>query len=467
MVNLKSIIALFVILPLLTGCEIEAPRPDPLPAAKAPKPVSSTILLPVKISSKSIQRRLESAIPTTQSGGEQRSTGGSIAIDYETKFKIDREKIDLHLSGSDISVATLLSGSGNVVVPSQGFIPRTSVTMDVAAYIGISSTIDIKPDWSVSASTTSSLKVTKANTSILGLPVTAVDDVEKALRPKMKELADNVTADLNAMDVRTPVARTWKELGKPVLIDEANSGWLTFKPGKLYFSGFNNTAAGINAVFGVDAVIEGSYGPKPADIDVGSLPPFQPISHAASGFNINLPVFASYSYLEASLKQQAVGNSYELDSGIKVEIEDVTLYGNGESIVLMLDIKAKLPGRWFDTTGRIYFSGKPVFDGEKERLYMQGFDYDLKTRSYLLQAANGLFHEDLRSHIADKLSWDLSSKLRDAKLRANKNLEHVTLNSGASLRGTLFTMRVHGVYPLAAGIQIGTVLKGDMAVELE
>ncbi len=464
MVKLKLIIALIAL--TLSGCDdIQVPKPDPLPAVKAPAPVSSTILIPVKISSASIHSRFESAIPLSSSGGEHGTIGDSVSIDYETRFKIDRGQLHLRLEGKEVALSTHLSGYGNVLVPTQGLIPRTSVTMDIAADIGVASSINVNPDWSISSATTSSLKVTKADTRILGFPVTAVDDVEQELRPKMRKLADDVTADLNALDLRAPVEKAWQQLGKPALMDKSKSGWLTIKPTGLYFSGFHNSAEGISAVIGVDAVIEGSYGPKPKTFNPGKLPPFKTISHASRGFQINLPLFASYSYLRESLYREVVGKSYDLDDDIKVVINDVGFYANGENVVLSLDIATKFPGDWFDTSGTLYFSGRPVFEGKTERLFLQDFDYDVQTKSYLAQVANELFHEELRSHIASKLSWGFSSKLRAAKERANNKLSHVPLKNGAILKGRLSTMKVSGVYPLGKGIQIGAVFKGDVSVE--
>ena len=451
----------------LAGCDdIDVPKPESLPAVGAPAPVKSTILIPIKISSESLLKRFESVIPKTKSAEGHGSVGDTITIDYETKYKIDREQIDMKLAGNEIALATRLSGYGNVVVPNQGLIPRTSVTMDVAADIALASTIDVNPDWSVSSSSTSSLKVTKATTSILGIEVTAVDDLQQELLPEMRRMEDNATRELNALDLRAPVEKGWYDLAKPSLMDKAKSGWLTIKPKSVFFSGFHNSDAGITAVLGVDAVIEGIYGPKPKTYNPGRLPPFSPIPHTSKGFNINLPVFASYSYLRETLAKDVVGTVHELDENAQVEIKDVGFYGNGENLVLSVDLAAKFPGKLFDNTVTIYFSGKPVFDGKTERLALANFDYDVQTKSYLMKVANELFHEELRSHLASKLSWDFADKIRAAKERANNNLSHVSLKNGATLKGKVSTMKVSGVYPLAKGLQIGAVFKGEIAVEL-
>ena len=238
-VKLSSIIALYIIVSALAGCDdIDVPKPESLPAVGAPAPVKSTILIPIKISSESLLKRFESVIPKTKSAEGHGSVGDTITIDYETKYKIDREQIEMKLSGNEIALATRLSGYGNVVVPSQGLIPRTSVTMDVAADIALASKIDVNPDWSISSSSTSSLKVTKATTSILGFEVTAVDDLQKELQPGMKKMEEDATKELNALDLRTPVEKGWYDLAKPSLMDKAKSGWLTINPKACFSLGF-------------------------------------------------------------------------------------------------------------------------------------------------------------------------------------------------------------------------------------
>jgi len=265
--------------------------------------------------------------------------------------------------------------------------------------------------------------------------------------------------------VRTPVEKAWKNLAKPILVDKKNSGWLIIKPSALYYSGFTNTDDGIVAVIGVDAMIDGVYGQKPKDIEVGELPPFQTVSPDASGFNINLPVFASYQYLSEPLKKEMGRKVFKLGSGAQLAVKNAKLYGNGERIVVELDFLAKLPSQWLNTSGKIYFSGTPVFDAVNNRFSMQGFDYLMKTESFLVDAANTVFYESLRSKVADKLSWDLTAKLQDAKLRANQNLAKVALKHGGRLKGSVSKVGVNGVFPLVEGIQIGAVLRGNIAVE--
>ncbi|MDX8387036.1 MAG: DUF4403 family protein [Ghiorsea sp.] len=465
--KLRSKLSLLLIAMLLVMPDfgVRAPMPAPLPATKAPAPVASTFLLAVNVNHKMLYDKLEAAVPLVYSGEGHGTVGKTITTSYDTKYEINRDKIDLTFGENIIAIATYLSGTGNAVVPARMLRPRISVTMDVEADIGIESIVNVKPDWFITSTTTTHLDVTKAATKILKIPVSAIGDVQKALNPKVEDLAKKVTAALDKIDVRTPVEKAWQKLAKPILVDKKKSGWLSIKPSALYYSGFTNTNTGIRAVIGVDAIIDGAYGTKPKDIDVGNLPAFKLVVPTASGFNINLPVFASYDYLRKPLRKKVVGKVFDLDHGAKVVVSDVNLYSNGDKIVVMLDVIAKLPNKWMDVSAKLYFSGKPVFDEKTKRLSMQDFNYDLRTENYLLEVAHDLFHESLRNNIAHKLSWDFSSKLKTAKTRANKNLAKVNLKNGARLLGSVSKVGVNGVYPLANGIQIGAVLKGDVTVE--
>jgi len=462
---MKMFMLLLALVVVFPEFGVKAPMLVPLPVAKAPAPVKSTFLLAVHISSQTLHDRLEAAVPLVYTGVGHGTVGETITTSYDTKYEINREKINLSLGENTIGISTLLSGTGNAVVPAHALRPRISVTMDVAADIGITSIVQVKPEWFIKATTTTHLHVSKAATQILKVPVSAIDDVQEALRPKMDKLGERVTAALEKMDVRSPVEKAWQNLAKPIMVDKKNSGWLIIKPHALYYSGFTNTATGIVAVIGVDAMIDGVYGQRPKDINVGELPPFQAVSPEASGFNINLPVFASYQYLSEPLKKEMGGKVFKLGSGAQLAVKNAKLYGNGERVVVELDFLAKLPNQWLNTSGKIYFFGKPVFDSVNNRFSMQGFDYMLKTESFLLEAANAVFYESLRSKVAEKLSWDLTAKLQDAKLRANQNLANVVLKHGGRLKGSVSKVGVNGVYPLAEGIQIDAVMKGDVSVE--
>ncbi|MDX8380758.1 MAG: DUF4403 family protein [Ghiorsea sp.] len=459
------LILLLAMVLVIPECSVKPPMPIPLPAAKAPVPVKSTFSLRVNISSKTLHDKLEAAVPLVYTGKGHGTVGKTITTSYNTKYEIKREEIDLTLAENTIAIATHLSGTGNAVVPARMLRPRISVTMDVEADIGIESLVKVNSGWFIESSTTTHLKVTKAATKILKIPVSAIGDVQEALDPKMDELGKKVTAALDKIDVRTHVEKAWQKLAQPMLVDKKKKGWLRVKPIALYYSGFTPTNTGIVAVLGVDAVISGAYGAKPKDMTVGSLPAFKTVLPTASGFNINLPVFASYEYLREPLKKNVMGKVFELDHGSKVEVTDVNLYSNGEKIVVMIDVMAKLPNKWLDVPSKIYFSGKPVFNQKTKHLSMQDFNYDLRTESYLLEVAHELVQESLRDKIAKKLSWDFTDKLEAAKVRANKNLKNKVLKNGARLKDSVSKVGVNGVYPLANGIQIGAVLKGDVVVE--
>jgi len=459
---LLLIIAVALVIPEFT---VKPPMPAPMPAAKAPMPVISSFLIAVNVSKRLLDNKLETAVPLVYTGEGHGTVGETITTSYDTQYEIKREKINLTLGENTIAIATHLSGTGNAVVPARMLRPRISVTMDVEADIGIESLAKVNPNWFIESSTTTHLKVTKAATKILRIPVSAIGDVQEALDPKMDGVAKKVTAALDKIDVRTPVEKAWQKLAKPMLVDKKKGGWMSIKPIALYYSGFTPTNTGIVAVIGVDAVVSGTYGAKPKDITVGSLPTFKTVLPTASGFNINLPVFASYDYLRKPLKKEVVGKVFDLDQGVKVEVSDVNLYSNGEKIVVMLDVMAKLPNKWLDVPSKIYFSGKPVFNQKTKHLSMQDFNYDLRTENYLLEVAHELVQESLRDKIAKKLSWDFTEKLETAKIRANMNLQHKVLKNGAKLKGSVSKVAVNGVYPLAKGIQIGAVLKGDVAVE--
>ena len=470
----------------VSGCaSIKAPVPDQLPEAAKPKLVSSTIRIPIKIERESIREKFEEAIPTTFSGSGHGSESVNVGpfhagVSYNTHFNVSRAAINLGLAGNSISVSTTANGSGGVVVPHQGLIPHTSVTATVQANVGASSKIDISKDWKIHAKTTPILNITSAtipvgfNVSIpvlghhhIGFNVSVRDLMDNRIRPRANDAANQVTAALNAIDVRSPVEKVWRQLGKPIQISKSKSGWISVKPTGLYYSGFANNGADVSAVIGMDALIEGVYGAKPSNINIGALPPLNTTSPTSSGIGINLPISANYRDLRESLNKAIVGRIYETDKGIKIEVKGADLYGNGEKVVLMLDVKAQLPGKWFSTSGRIYFIGQPVFDKGNKRLSIQKFDYDLKTKNYLVKAANWLLHKNLRESIANELSWDLTTQIADAKTKANASLANVFLGNGVRLKGSISKMEVKGVYPSSSGIQIGAVFKGDASILLE
>lgn len=465
MMKFKWLLFLIALILPIPEHSMRIPPPDILPAVQAPAPIKSHFLLHVDIQHATLLKRLEDAVPKSFAGEGHGKFGETITTSYNTSFTINREQLQLVIADNQIALSTHLSGHGKAVVPAHMLRPKVSVSMNTEADIGINSSVQLTPDWHIQALTTTSLHVSRAATKILGIPVSAKDVVAKALAPKMDKLAQRVTAALQAIDVRGPVEKAWKNLAKPIAIDQRRSGWLSVQPQALYYSGFTPTATGIRAVLGIDAMIEGSYGEKPMDSDVGELPELRTVLPATPGFHVNLPIFASFEYLQQPLKKAVVGKIYTLDNGATVEVQDAHLYSNGEYIVVALDVVAELPGAWLSSKGRIYFSGKPMLDVANHRLSLVDFDYDLNTKNYLLEAANQLFYDVLRDKIASQLHWDFSAQMQTAQQKANQQLHMIKLPEGGSLQGKVDTMRANGVYPLRQGLYIGAVFSGNVAAQ--
>lgn len=215
--------------------------------------------------------------------------------------------------------------------------------------------------------------------------------------------------------VRAKVGEQWHPFS--IKIDRSGQAplFLNIEPKTAGFSGLvaGDNASKIVVRVGVKTVL------SPSDManTAGTLPALDPAAANQGGLDINLQAVAPYDFLKNELATAMKGKTFKKDTAagaIEVRIEDVDLYPSNGSLAVGLKIDAKLPGRWFDTTGWVYLSGKPTPVQNGKAIAIENIGFATVLDNAFWTAVQGLFETEILSTLKGHAQFDLSNEIDKA-----------------------------------------------------
>ncbi|KWU26421.1 hypothetical protein AS149_25880 [Burkholderia cenocepacia] len=143
------------------------------------------------------------------------------------------------------------------------------------------------------------------------------------------------------------------------------------------------------------------------------VPPPGTLPLPKSSLNVVVPVFLGYKDLLALAKSYAVGKSYPFSVGGKegsVDVLDVDIYPSNDSVAVGLKMKAKIPGKLFDTSGWVYLVGKPVISPDGKKLQLTNLQFARQLDSSFWNAATYTFQDVIRQKVQQAATVDLEAE---------------------------------------------------------
>jgi hypothetical protein len=252
--------------------------------------------------------------------------------------------------------------------------------------------------------------------------------------------------------VRRQLDQVWSSVQKPIPLQNGLS--LFLNPEALSVSTLPDQEEDITLVLGVRArpkITAGSVGGEPKPLPEISIVPAPP----ATGFHIALESELSFEQLGSELTARLKGSSYAGKDG-SVTVEQVKVYGSGESLVAAVTVRGS-------TNGTVYLYGTPFYDRSARTLVLHNADYTLETRQVLAASADWLLHSGLREKLAQRAVWPLGEKIDAARDSITRALNRQVYDR------VKITGRVSDMRPVAVGLSqkgIKAVLEADGNVEV-
>ncbi|WP_294536616.1 DUF4403 family protein [uncultured Rhodoblastus sp.] len=156
---------------------------------------------------------------------------------------------------------------------------------------------------------------------------------------------------------------------------------------------------------------------NPADTAAQPLPTLNPLNEDRGSLQVNLQAIASYDLLKEQLHQAIANQTFEKEvpgGKIEVRIADVDVYPSKDSLALGLKINAKVPGRWFNTTGWVYLSGKPTVGANGRAVKVENVQFAEVIDSAFWSTASSLFQGEILKALNARANFDLGKEIDKA-----------------------------------------------------
>jgi hypothetical protein len=112
-----------------------------------------------------------------------------------------------------------------------------------------------------------------------------------------------------------------------------------------------------------------------------------------------------------------------------MDISGASLRVLGDGLLVSLDVQARGPFTR-GARGRLFLRGQPMFDPQTRVLRLTALEYDLATRSRLLQGAEWLLRSDLLATLEKEARFDVAATLREADRAAQEVVRSVSFPAG-------------------------------------
>jgi hypothetical protein len=220
---------------------------------------------------------------------------------------------------------------------------------------------------------------------------------------------------LTCATVRGKIEEQWRPFSIKIARPGQNSLFLNIEPRTAGFSGFVAEENEIKMVvrIGAKTVLSPSEIAKTS----ASLPPLDSASADRGSLDLNLQVVAPYELLRGAIATSLKGKTFKSDivgPAAEVRIDDVDIYPSNGLLALGLKISAKTPGKWFNTTGWVYLSGKPAPLQGGKAITMEDIRFAAVLDNEFWTIAQGLFQTEILSALNKYSKFDLSKEIDKA-----------------------------------------------------
>jgi hypothetical protein len=463
--TLKQLYAAILPLFILSSCATLKPTAPESAAVVVPaivQPVSN-IEVPVTADLKSYFTQAENSVPNKYSDNQQPCQGLRYAYTFtRTPFTITgaNNVINLKFTGSYgftasycAKCSTLLGSGPQCIVPTVSAQCGMGNEPPRRMEIAYQSTINVMPDYHLRSKTIlypAPKPIDRCNVLMGNIDVT--DRLIQYITDPLNDLGKQVDNKIATYNVKPMVEQLWKNLAAEIKLGDV--GYLSINPQAIRLSSFSLNGSLLNFSVGLSA--------KPVVTTVSNPLPAKPLPNLsayvpANGFSIYLDAIENYDHLTSLVKPQVVGQDIKV-AGKEFIVDDVKVWGIGTKIVMQVDFKGT-------NTGTIYLVGTPTYNPVTHELSFPDLSFDLKTKAWMLKAANWMFNGKITDVIRQKATYNFSQLLADNKAKLQSQLSR-DLGNNIHSEVAIKDMDIQAIYPTTDKLIIRTLSTGQIKVKV-
>jgi hypothetical protein len=260
------------------------------------------------------------------------------------------------------------------------------------------------------------------------------------------------------LDLRETMQKTWIDIQKPILLSPEYKVWIKITPVEMSTVPLQSSTGIIDHSIGIKAITELTYGSEPEYNVNTTLPEIRITSRMDNSFLINLPVDIPFEKINELARQQLVG--YQVIQGKhKISVNDLTVYGNGDDLVIALKVSGSL-------NGTVYLAGKPYFDKDSSTVRIKDLDFDIRTKNVLYKSASWVFHQGLAQTIEKKLELPVGNQLGQIRNEIQSYLGQNRKMDIFMVDGTIRNLSLDNIIITKNSVKAYFILEGNLKVRL-
>lgn len=458
MINCKSIITLSLsVFHLSVSAQLSKSYLDSLPV--------SEIDIPITINLKPIFALAEKQVDTLFTSPNYPT--GWVQADCATRYKYRFRRSPLRISASGTTFNLGFTGYYRITGATRACVGGTSITPwtpdcncgfeegERKVNIGFASTFTLLPNHFLNARIirTEPQALDKCTVCFWGQDITSI--VMDGLKKELDASKKTMEASFGNIDIRPYMQQAWNRLSDVYAIPSI--GYFTLNPKALRMEKIGAQNDMLSLTIGISATpVVTLIKPQPGQSVVPNLSP----AANKDGFNINLEAALQYDSLSKVINGYMAGQRFEMSEGLirkHVIVKECKVYSDLQDKVV---IEVEFEG---SHKGIVYFTGKPAYNPDTRMIEMQDFEYDLKTRSFLLKTAKWLFDKRIMSEIRKYTSIDMNSYYDTASKTMNDWLNR-EWTKGIRGSGSIQDLKLTAVKALPEHLMIRSNCVGKLNV---
>ncbi|MCU0470458.1 MAG: DUF4403 family protein [Arcicella sp.] len=303
--------------------------------------------------------------------------------------------------------------------------------------------------------------VKKPTVRLAGVDIPVTGLVEKALNSKqdaiLKALDDAVRKNV---EIKKYIVQAWNTAMQPYLLSEKYRTWLKVTPTELQMTPLTTVNNRVKATIGIKAITETITGTKPTFTPVTSVPDLKLVTQISDDFQVGIMAEIPLSEAAKLTGDTLVGQNFAFKDGkYNVKVTEIDIYGDNDKMV----IKSGLSG---SINGKIYFKGVPAYDPATKSVYLNDFDYDLKTKNVLVSTANWFFQGKFAKSMQESLTFNIGGQIDEMKKQVQANLNK-PVSKGVTLNGNITELTPDKVYLTPNSIIAVINAKGRLDIKID
>ena len=322
--------------------------------------------------------------------------------------------------------------------------------------------VTLNKNWTISTMTFSDgyewLSTPQIKLGVMSVPIPYIADmiVNGNLNLVNREI-DKALQSL--LDLRKTMQKAWTDIQKPILLSPEYRMWIKITPVEMSTIPLQSSTGIIDHSIGIKAITAVSFGNEPEYIVNATLPEIRITSRMENSFLVNLPVDIPFEKINELARQQMVG--YQVSQGkYRIRVNDLTVYGNNDDLVVALDVSGSL-------NGTVYLAGKPWFDKDSSSVRIKDLDFDIRTKNVLYKSASWIFHQGLAGTIAKKLEFPIGKQLDQVRSEIQSYLDQNRKMDIFKVGGTIRNLTLDNIIITRNSVKVSFILEGNLNVRLE